>query len=250
MPVGTRDVDAGMDNLRGRGRGVATRLPIPGCARTWRGGQHGFTIIELLVAMLITTVIVGAILAVFASTSGVFNSQQVRVLNQDSARTAINQMARYLRMACSSADNMTTQSNAIATAESDDIEFYCDLDGNGIPEKVRYYLSDYNLMMQTAVATTATTAPFYAYPDYETDGVVVGEAIRNDTEPVFTYYRYNGSSGALEAFTPMDAAGRQEIVSVAISLIVNEKPELANGNVELATNVQLRQRYEGGLSEE
>jgi hypothetical protein len=28
---------------------------------------------------------------------------------------------------------------------------------------------------------------------------------------------------------------------------VNEKPALAKGNVQLATNVEIRQRYEGGL---
>ena len=51
---------------------------------------------------------------VFRGTTSVFNSQEVRMLNQDDARTAINQMARYIRMATSSADNQSTVSNAIA----------------------------------------------------------------------------------------------------------------------------------------
>jgi prepilin-type N-terminal cleavage/methylation domain-containing protein len=212
------------------------------------GGREGFSIIELLVVMLIASIISVAVLAILSGTTNVFNSQNVRMLNQDDARTAINQMARYVRSATSSADNMTTQSNAIATALPQDIEFYCDVDGDGVAEKVRYYLDDNVLMSQTEEPEwIEATEPYWEYGEYDTDGIVIENRVRNGTEGLFVYYRYNIVSGALEECSPTTAAGRQEIVTVGIMIKVGERPDLAAKDVVLATDVQIRQRYEGEL---
>lgn len=208
--------------------------------------QRGLTIVELLVGMLIAIVVSFAVLAVLSSTTGVFDSQTVRMQNQDDARTAINQMARYIRMATSSADNVSSQSNAIATALPQDIELFCDVDGDGTAEKIRYYLEGSVLMSQAAdPAWIETPDPHWEYAEYETDGVVIENTVRNGTEPVFTYYRNIG--GALEAFTPSNETERREIVTVALTVRVNERPDLAAGDVGLETQVQIRQRYEGEL---
>jgi type II secretory pathway pseudopilin PulG len=207
--------------------------------------QGGFTIVELLVAMLITVVVVAAILAIFSGFSGSFYGQMTRIQNQDDARTAINQVARYIRMATSSAGHDSSLSNAIITALPQDIEFYCDLSGDGVPERVRYYLDGATLLMQTREPEKTKTGLWKYAEDYATNGVVVQDAIRNGAAPVFTYYRYAG--GALEGFSPNSDAQRREIKTVAVSVEVNAKPELAKGSVILATDVQIRQRYEGEL---
>jgi prepilin-type N-terminal cleavage/methylation domain-containing protein len=219
-------------------RAVAARLQ----------GQGGFTMMELIVVILITTIIAVAILMTFSTLTGAFNSQTARIQNQDDARLAINQMARYIRMATSSADNMTSVSNAVATAAPQDIEFYCDVDGDWVAEKVRYYVSDGTLLMQTADPVSIADEPYYEYPVYETDGIVVQDAIQNGTEPVFVYY-YCDDDGALQQFTPLSETDLQEVVTVSISLAVNTRPSAVKGSVEVATQVQIRQRYEGGLTE-
>jgi hypothetical protein len=199
--------------------------------------------------MLVAAILLVGVLGIFSSVSAVFNSQHVRMLNQDDARTAINQIARYVRMASSSADNLTTQSNAVATADPQNIEFYCDVDGDNLAEKVRYYLAGSTLMMQTAEPVWVTgTNPHYSYPAYNTNGVIVQDAIRNGSAPVFRYYYYI-NPGVLAEFTPTTASARQLVVTVSVSLVVNARPELAKGSVALATDVQIRQRYEGGLSQ-
>ncbi len=228
-------------------RSVAQRgLPGLGCFKKRLCREDGFTLIELLVVIVVASIVSVAVLMLFSNVSGAFHSQGVRIQNQDDARTAINQMARFIRMATSSADNTTTISNSVATALPQDIEFYCDLDGDEIPEKVRYYLSGTTLLNQTAVPVWISGSnPHWEYPSYETNGIVVQDAVRNGTGPVFGYYRYNGTD--LEQFTPANATERRSIVTVSISVQVNERPELAQGNVVLATSVQIRQRYSGGL---
>jgi|WetSurMetagenome_2_1015567.scaffolds.fasta_scaffold34432_2 prepilin-type N-terminal cleavage/methylation domain-containing protein len=214
--------------------------------RSPRKEQAGFTIVELLVVMIVTSIVSVGILMVFTSLSGVFYSQGTRIQNQDDARMALNQIVRFLRMATSSADNMTSHSDAIASASTQNIEFFCDVDGDGLSEKVRYYLDGTTLRMQTAEPVWVTgTNPHYEYPAYNTNGIVVQEAIRNGATPVFTYNHYNPS--ILEPFTPVNATDREAIATIKVSLVVNEKPELAKSAVRLETDVQIRQRYEGGL---
>ncbi len=239
-----------MDLQQAITRSLAPR-PASGsrCARLVRSRlkrEGGWTLVELLVVVVLMAVIGAAILGVLSSLTGVFASQGVRIQNQDDARSALNEVTRYLRMVTSSADNQTSQSNSIADASSQAVEFYCDLDGDGIVEKARYYLQGTTLKLQTVEPTwVLTPTAHWVYPAYTIDGVVIQNAVINGANPVFRYYRYTG--GALVEFTPDTAALRQQIVTISISLTVNEAPKLARGNVVLTTDVQIRQRYEGGL---
>lgn len=196
--------------------------------------------------MALAGVLMAAALSLLITTTRVFHDQQVEMQSQDSARLSINQIARYLRAATSSADNLSSQSNAIATAQNADIEFFCDIDGDEMAEKVRYYLSGSNLRMQTSEPLLmASPEPHWTYPSYETDGILVQDGVSNQQEGCFRYFR-RGDEG-LEEFSPTSASLRREIVTVEVRLEVDEEPESGHNGVELATEVQLRQRYQGGL---
>jgi prepilin-type N-terminal cleavage/methylation domain-containing protein len=230
-----------------RGRRAARPSAFLNLVRRRLTKQQGFTIVELMLVILIGSLISVAVLVVLRGSSTVFNSQEVRILNQDDARLAINQMSRFIRMAASSADNRTTVSNAIATALPFEIEFYCDVDGDGVTDKVRYYLAGSELRSQTeAPVWVETPTPGWQYGAYESDGVVIENRVRNDTEAMFTYYRYDGA-GALEAFSPVSEADKEEVITVTLTIKVGERPDLAPKDVVLSTDVQIRQRYEGGL---
>ena len=204
------------------------------------------TLVELLVVVLSAGIIAVAILTVLMTSSSAFSAQSVRIQNQDSARLSINQMTRYLRAATSSVDNQSSQSNSLVTTLGADIEFYCDIDGDGLAEKVRYYLDGTDLRMQTAKPQFVTIPePHWVYPTYESNGIIVQDGLRNGSTPVFTYYRRAGES--LQQFTPSTAVQRRQVENVRLHLIVNERPDVVKGNVELTTEVQLRQRYGGGL---
>jgi prepilin-type N-terminal cleavage/methylation domain-containing protein len=209
--------------------------------------QNGFTLIELTMVVLLASMISVAVLMMLRGTTSVFNSQEVRMLNQDDARTAINQLARYLRMATSSADSQSTASNAIALALPQEVVFYCDIDGDEVAEKVRYYLATSILRSQTEEPEWVTSpSPGWVYGAYDSTGVVIENRVRNESEPMFRYYRYDGN-GALEAFNPSSDLLREAIVAIGLTIRVGERPDLAARDVELTTQVQIRQRYEGGL---
>ena len=208
-------------------------------------GARGFTLIELLVAMGLVGVIAAGILGLYAGVVRSTFDQTTRIQNQDSGRTATNQMSRYIRGACSSASNMTSQSDAFAVTLPQELVFFTDLDGDDKADKVHYYLSGTELMMQTA-APDLSQSPA-TYPAYTTDGVVI-PGVRNASQAIFRYYRYDETTLSLvEIPAPNTPELRGQVVAVDIRLVVNETPELAKGAVELATRVQVRQRYDGGL---
>jgi prepilin-type N-terminal cleavage/methylation domain-containing protein len=217
-------------------------------------GSQGFTLIELLVVMLIAGILAGAMLGLYYGVVRSFADTGNRMVNQDDARTAINQMGRYIRMATSSASNQTSISDAIAVASPQELVFFADINGNGQPDKVRYYLSGLTMKMATVAPNMTTNPP--SYPTYTTDGVVVMNGIQNGATAIFTYYQINpaytsttdAAHDNLTVITnPTTAADRLKIVAVGLTVYVNEAPKLSKGNVKLDGLVQIRQRYNGGL---
>jgi prepilin-type N-terminal cleavage/methylation domain-containing protein len=217
-------------------------------------GSQGFTLIELLVVMLIAGILAGAMLGLYYGVVRSFADTGNRMVNQDDARTAINQMGRYIRMATSSASNQTSISDAIAVASPQELVFYADLNGDGKADKVRYYLSGLTMKMATVAPIMTPSPP--SYPAYTTDGVVVMNGIQNGATAIFTYYQVNpaytsttdAAHDNLTVITnPTTAADRLKIVAVGLTVYVNEAPKLSKGNVRLDGLVQIRQRYNGGL---
>lgn len=220
-------------------------------------GARGFTLIELLVVCLTAGILGGAMLGIYESLIRYSADTQHRIINQDDARTAVNEIARYIRMAESSASNLTSQSDAVAVATGYELVFYADINGNGLPDKVRYYMSGNTLRMAALAPNTSTTPPTYP-TSYTTDGIVVMDGILNGATPLFTYYKMNplyagnpvpANDNLVVVPNPTSAADRMGIVAVGITLYVNDAPVgISKGPVKLDTLIQIRQRYNGGLS--
>jgi prepilin-type N-terminal cleavage/methylation domain-containing protein len=222
----------------------------------------GFSLIELLVVCIVAGILGVAMLTLYEGLMRSWADTSHRIINQDDARTAINDISRYIRMAESSASNLTSTSDAVALAHDQELVFYADIDGNGVPEKVRYYLSGKTLRMAALAPNTSTSPPTYPTA-YTTDGVVVMDGIQNGATPLFTYYRMNPNyvanptpaNDTLQDFLvwvghyPSTPAELTSVVAVGIKLYVNDTPVgVSRGNVQLDTIIQIRQRYNGGLS--
>jgi prepilin-type N-terminal cleavage/methylation domain-containing protein len=219
-----------------------------------RRSRQGFTLVELVVTVAIASLLMGAMLGLYYGVIRSVADTQNRMINQDDARTAINQLSRYVRMASSSASNLTSITDAIALAQPQELVFFADIDGDGEADKVRYHLSGTTMKMATSAPDMSTYPP--SYPAYTTDGVIVMNGIQNGATAMFTYYQtnpaYTSTTDAVHdtltvMTNPTSATDLAKIVAVGLTVYVNEHPQLSKGSVKLDTLVQIRQRYNGGL---
>lgn len=61
--------------------------------------QHGFSLIELMIAMVLGLLVGGAIMQVFVMNNKSIVFQRASIITQDQGRVALDMMARYIRMA-------------------------------------------------------------------------------------------------------------------------------------------------------
>lgn len=61
--------------------------------------QHGFSLIELMIAMVLSLLIGGGIMQVFVMNNQSIVFQRASIITQDQGRVALDMMARYIRMA-------------------------------------------------------------------------------------------------------------------------------------------------------
>jgi prepilin-type N-terminal cleavage/methylation domain-containing protein len=224
--------------------------------RTWFSRKQGVTFIELLVVIVVAGLLGSAILGVYEGVVRSWANTSNRIINQDDARLAINEIGRYLRMAQSSESNLSSTSDAIAAAQPQELVFYSDINGDGLADKCRFYLSGQSLRLATVAPNTGTSPPTYP-TTYSGDGAVVLNGIQNGSTAIFTYYKLNpayitnpipANDTLVTAGNPTSATDLAKILAVGISLYINEVPQLSKGNVALDTLIQIRQRYDGGLS--
>ena len=237
--------------------------------RTWCRKAQGFSLVELVVVCTLTALVGGAILGIYDGLVRSWADTSHRIVNQDDARLALDEVSRLLRMSESSESNLSSTSDAVAVAADNQLVFYSDIDGDGLAEKVRYYLDGTSLRMATVDPNTSTSPPTYA-STYTGDGVIIMNGVQNysDTNstnwmPVFTFYKMNPAyvgnpvpandtlipisltTSTHQQVTSTDLPG---IVAVEIKLAVNETPGVPKASFVLDTLIQIRQRYNGGLS--
>jgi prepilin-type N-terminal cleavage/methylation domain-containing protein len=99
------------------------------------GAQHGFTLVELLVALVVTMLVVGGATMLAGQMQGAYRSQMESASAQQDARFAIEQVERYLRAAGNNPYRLgITPCPASGTPV---VAIRIDPDGDGIDDDIR-----------------------------------------------------------------------------------------------------------------
>ena len=150
--------------------------------------QHGLTLIELLVTIFGFTLVVAGLFGLF---SGIFreSSRQGSVLaDSDQARKVSAQISFELRNLAPSA----TGGYGLATAQSQQITFYANVDGGSDIEKVRYYTQSNSLYR--GITKPSGNPVTYATSNEVT--YLVQKNLANGSNPIFDYYDGTYAGGA------------------------------------------------------
>jgi len=209
--------------------------------------EEGFTLIELIVAMTITTIVFAATLAVMDAFQRNNRADLLRSETQDNARNALDRLARDLRNAVAPATNaFGTLEQASAYSVAFQITDTSRVAGGANASnamRVRYCLDNSNpenevLWRQekrwtTAEAPTlpaATACPDLAGSDWDSSTRLVGNLTN----------RIGGQSRSLFVYGPAGATLVSQITAVQASLFIDLHPGQRPGESQLTSGVLLR----------
>ena len=150
--------------------------------------MKGFTLIEVVVSIGIFIIIVGAV-GLFES--NIFSYQRSvsgTFINVEDAEVAIKAFSHDLRMAGGGSDG----SYALQIVATDTLEFFADLKGDGLKERVRYSLVGNDLYRSVL---TPTGSPL-SYSGMESTSTILADVKNASSNPVFSYFdgTYTGTS--------------------------------------------------------
>ncbi len=170
------------------------------------GSEAGLTLIELLIAMAIGTIILAAGVSLYAGMTKSYTTESVRASAQQDVRGALNLMVKDIRMA--GLDPMGTVGSGFIVTEDSDMEFTADLDFDGSltagnNERIRYFLNGNRLMQRLD------------------DDAVTDEALLDNVSALnFTYIFEDGAttpSTVVITLAVQLPAGRDDVVSRSLS---------------------------------
>ncbi len=163
--------------------------------------EKGFTLVELLVAILASLVVLGAIAATFIIQDRSYNRESQVVDMQENARAGMHMITQLLAMA--GYDPTGTAGAGLVTAASDEIRFTMDLNGSGVigdeitgeaDEDITFALDTSDLQLTMDDQPLAENIP--------PDGLV------------FSYFDSNDN----QLSTPLTAEDRASVTRVTIQL--------------------------------
>jgi hypothetical protein len=157
------------------------------------------------------SIIIATAYMLFGAAQSIGDSASARAIAADSAQSAIDKMGKELRQAI---DNTSTddqsKDGAFTIAESRRVQFCSDVNGDGKPEQVTYYISGTSLMR--TVAPASNDEPIWTFGAAGTPTVLV-KRVDASSGAIFCYHSNDVpatpvacASGQQHGFTIVNAA--------------------------------------------
>lgn len=193
--------------------------------------EKGMTLLEILIAMSIFVLIV-IVLSVFQSDVFKLNRTiQNNLTLQQNAAKLLKPIVAEIRSA--SISNLGAY--PIASASQNTLEFYADIDADGLKEKIRYFKEGGEFKK----GVTRPTGDPYQYLSENEEIVSEVSGVVNGSEPIFEYFdeTYNGYSQSEPLAYPIQIS---DIRMVSIKLILDADENDDSGPIEVSTQAGFR----------
>lgn len=191
--------------------------------------SHGLSLVETVIvvgilSLLMTSLVIG-IISFYRSQR--FVLEQALAINE--ARRGVKTMMKEIREARPGDDG----SYPLALADDQEIIFFSNIDQDSAVERVRYFL-DGSLLKKGVIKPTGSP-PRYQTQDEEI--FILSKYVRNQENPIFTYFNENWPSDQEALPTP---SRLRETKLIQLYLLINVNPQSLPKSFELSSNSQIR----------
>lgn len=192
-------------------------------------GGRGFSLIEVFIAIVILSLIVGLIGAFQSDVFSLNRIIQSGLANQNEAKKVIRPFANEVR----SASISNLGSYPIKSASDTEFIFYSDIDQDNLKEEVKYYLENGDFK-KSIIKPTGQPLVY----DSENESIInIIHDVTNDV--IFEYYdsSYDGTASSTPLENPVITS---DIRLVKINLVIDSDPLKPPSPLYITTQVSVR----------
>ena len=165
---------------------------------------------ELLVVATLMLIVIAAVYALMGAVTKLADDSIARADATDASQTFIDRVGRELR----EAQEATQDAGVFSAVGPRNATFYSDLNGDGIPERITYYVSGQSVYRKQA-STTDITQPFDTWGADSAPQLVLKTISPSWSGAIFTYFAPAATTALATPSSSIPSISRVDVMVVA-----------------------------------
>jgi len=202
------------------------------------GSDDGLSLVELLVAMLLTGIVLSLVGSLFVNVALVTSASNASTTKSSAAANALNEMVEVVRAAANNAVSTTVTDPAVVSATSTALTIYSFADTSPTapaPIKVAFRMDGTNLVEDRYSGSNSTG--YWVFSGTPTTRVIGNAVVTNGADPLFAYLAADGSVVGAPAVTALTLDQRKTITSVRITVTIANQSRTGDSPIIIVNTV-------------
>ena len=172
--------------------------------------DKGLTMAELLVVATLMLIVIAAVYALMGAVTKLADDSIARADATDASQTFIDRVGRELR----EAQEATENAGVFSSVGPRNATFYSDLNGDGIPERITYYVTGQSVY-RTQASTSNTVEPFDTWGTDSAPQLVLKTISPSWSGAIFSYFTPDATTALTTPSTSIPSISRVDVMVVA-----------------------------------